>query len=306
MVKYSAGRLIQLVPTVMLVTIALFVALRMLPGDPAEIMAGQEASPETVARLRREWGYDRPFAAQYLSYLKNILQGNFGTSTRTFSPVAQELPGRLWATVLLATVSMLFAAAVGVALGIATALRVHTWVDYLGTALSLVGVSMPIFWSGLLLLLLFSVILQWLPAGGRSGAASLVLPSVALGAFAAGIVARQTRAALLEVLGSDYVTTARAKGLTVGRVVLNHALRNALLPVVTIVGLQYGTMLGGSVLTENVFSWPGMGSYLVESLSARDYAAVQAAILAFAVMFACINLLVDLFYGALDPRIRYE
>jgi ABC-type dipeptide/oligopeptide/nickel transport system permease component len=304
--RYVVGRVAQLVPTLALVTVLLFTGLRLLPGDPAEIMAGLEASPETVARLRQEWGYDRPVVAQYLIYVRNLLRGDFGQSTRTFAPVALELPGRIRATIELATVAMAVAVTLGIALGVASALRVHTWLDYLGTAVSLAGVSVPIFWSGLLLLLVFSVMLRWLPAGGRGEPAHLILPALALGAFAAGVVARQTRAAMLEVLTSDYMTTARAKGLSPARVVIRHGLRNALLPVVTIVGLQYGAMLGGSVLTENVFSWPGLGSYVVEALGARDYAAVQAAILVFAVAFALVNLLVDLSYGLLDPRIRHE
>lgn len=200
-------------------TVLLFAGLRLLPGDPAEIMAGLEASPETVARLRQEWGYDRPVAAQYLIYVRNLLRGDFGHSTRTFAPVALELPGRIRATIELATVAMAVAVVLGIALGVASALRVHTWLDYLGTAASLAGVSVPIFWSGLLLLLVFSVMLRWLPAGGRGEPAHLILPALALGAFAAGVVARQTRASMLEVLTSDYMTTARAKGLPPARVV---------------------------------------------------------------------------------------
>lgn len=304
--RYAVGRIAQLLPTLLLVTALVFAALRLLPGDPAEIMAGLEASPETVARLRREWGYDQPVALQYWLYLRNIAQGNFGQSTRTFAPVAHELPGRIRATIELATVSIIIAVLLGVTLGVISALRAHSWVDYAGTAASLVGVSIPIFWSGLLLLLLFSVTLRWLPAGGRGGVFHLILPATALGAFAAGIVARQTRASMLDVLNSEYITTARAKGVAQRGIVIRHGLRNALLPVVTIIGLQYGAMLGGSVLTENVFSWPGLGSYVVESLSARDYAAVQAAILVFAIAFATVNLLVDVSYGALDPRIRHD
>jgi peptide/nickel transport system permease protein/oligopeptide transport system permease protein len=304
--RYALGRVAQLVPTLVLVTALLFGGLRMLPGDPAEIMAGLEATPETVARLRREWGYDQPVAVQYVAYLRNLLRGNFGQSTRTFAPVSYELPGRIRATIELATAAMVIAVVLGITLGVVSALRVHSWIDYLGTATSLAGVSIPIFWSGLVLLLVFSVALRWLPAGGRGSLAHLVLPALALGAFAAGVIARQTRAAMLDVLSSDYITTARAKGLPRMWIVIRHGLRNALLPVVTLVGLQYGAMLGGSVLTENVFSWPGLGSYVVESLSARDYAAVQAAILIFAIAFATVNLLVDVSYGALDPRIRHE
>jgi peptide/nickel transport system permease protein len=294
------------IPTLLAVSLCVFLIVRLIPGDPARLLAGDFATDAIIEELRQRWHLNDPLPVQYAVYLGGLLRGDLGRSITTATPVLPELTERFLRTLELAVAAIAVAALVGIAAGIVSAVRRSTLVDYLATALALTGISTPIFWSGLILILLFSVTLGWLPAGGTGTLRHLVLPAVSLGFFGAGVLARQTRSGLLEVLGQDFVRTARAKGLPERLVVVKHALKNALIPVVTVLGDQFGRLLGGAILTETVFSWPGMGRYLIDAISQRDYPAVQGAILIFAAAVVVINLLVDLSYGALDPRVRPE
>jgi len=295
-----------MVPLLLGVSMVVFVLIRLIPGDPAELLASQWATAEDIALVRRAWGLDRPLPIQYGVFLGNLLRGDLGRSVASSVPVSTEIAARYPATLVLAVASMTVAIGVGGAAGIISARRPYSWLDNGAMVLALVGVSAPAFWAGLMLILLFSVILGWLPASGMGSLRHLVLPAVTLGSVAAGVIARQTRSSMLDVLSQDYIRTARSKGVAEAAVTYRHALKNALIPVVTIVGLQFGTLLGGSVVVESVFAWPGMGRLLVDAVLVRDYPIVQAAVLLFAATFACINLLVDMLYGLLDPRIRYE
>ena len=300
------GRLITGVPTLLAVSLLVFGIVRVIPGDPARLLAGDFATEQVVDELRHKWRLDDPMPVQYATYVGGLARGDFGRSITTSTPILPELTERFLRTLELAVAGIVVALAVGGAAGIVSAVRRSSLTDYAATALALAGISTPIFWSGLLLILLFSVRLEWLPAGGTGTLRHLVLPALSLGLFGAGVLARQTRSGMLEVLGQDFVRTARAKGLPERVVVVKHALKNALIPVVTVLGDQFGRLLGGAILTETVFAWPGMGRYLIESISQRDYPAVQGAILVFAAAVVIVNLLVDLSYGMLDPRVRPE
>jgi peptide/nickel transport system permease protein len=306
MIRLIASRLATGVPTLLAVSLLVFAIVRLIPGDPARLLAGDFATEEIVNELRARWRLDDPLPVQYAAYVGGIVRGDFGRSIATSTPILPELVERFGRTLQLAVAAILVAALVGGIAGIVSAVRRSSLTDYVATALALTGISTPIFWSGLVLILLFSVRLEWLPAGGSGSPRHLVLPAVSLGLFGAGVLARQTRSGMLEVLGQDFVRTARAKGLPERIVVVKHALKNALIPVVTVLGDQFGRLLGGAILTETVFAWPGMGRYLIESISQRDYPAVQGAILVFAVAVVVINLLVDLSYGMIDPRVRPE
>jgi ABC-type dipeptide/oligopeptide/nickel transport system permease component len=302
---YVLRRLALAVPTLVGVTVVVFALIRLVPGDPARLVLGLQASEEEVQRLRVQLGLDQPLPVQYVRFLGRLLQGDLGRSVVTGEPVAREIAARLPATVQLAVASTLVATAVGVAAGVVSATRQYSWLDYLVMTVALAGISLPVFWLGLMLMLLFSVHLRWLPAGGYGTPAHLVLPTVTLAAFSVAIIARMTRSSLLEVLHQDYVRTAWAKGLSSRAVVLRHALKNALIPVVTVIGLQFGGLLGGAILTETVFAWPGMGRLLVGAIVARDYPVVQGAVLVFAALFTLVNLAVDVLYAYVDPRIHY-
>ncbi len=293
-------------PVLLGVSVVVFAAIRLIPGDPAQLMAGQAATQEVVAEIRQSLGLDQPLPVQYLYFLRNALRGDLGRSLFNGVPVVEELGQRFPRTVRLALASMLVASLIGIPAGILAATRRQSWTDTAVMAAALVGVSMPVFWLGLNLILVFSVRLAWFPVFGHETWRHLVLPSVTLGTASAAIVARMTRSAMLEVLGQDYVRTARAKGLAERVVVNRHALRNALIPVVTILGLQLGTLLSGAVLTETVFAWPGIGRLLVEAVLARDYPVIQGTTLLIATTFVVLNVAVDVLYGLLDPRIRYE
>ena len=306
MIRLISSRLATGVPTLIAVSLLVFAIVRLIPGDPARLLAGDFATEDIVNELRAKWRLDDPLPLQYAAYVGGLLRGDFGRSISTSTPIAPELVERFLRTLELAAAGILVAAIVGGVAGIVSAVRRSSLTDYLATALALMGISTPIFWSGLLLILLFSVRLEWLPAGGTGSLRHLILPAVSLGLFGAGVLARQTRSGMLEVLNQDFVRTARAKGLPERLVVVKHALKNALIPVVTVLGDQFGRLLGGAILTETVFAWPGMGRYLIESISQRDYPAVQGAILIFAAAVVIINLLVDLSYGMLDPRVRPE
>ena len=306
MLRLCLTRCLAGIPALLLVTVLVFTVVRLIPGDPARILAGDFATDQAVAELRQRWQLDRPLPVQYVAYVAGLVHGDLGRSTATSLPVAGELGERFLRTLLLAGAAILVATSVGVTLGIVSATHRASVLDFAATALALAGVSTPIFWSGLILILLFSVELPWLPAGGTGSFAHLVLPAVSLGLFGAGVIARQTRSSMLETLGEDFVRTARAKGLTERIVVYKHALKNALIPVVTVLADQFGRMLGGAILTETVFSWPGMGRYLIEAIAMRDYPVIQGIILVFATSFLAVNLLLDISYALLDPRVQPE
>ena len=304
--RYVLKRVVLALPVLVGVSVVVFVAIRLIPGDPAQLMAGQAATQEVVQQIRQSLGLDQPLPVQYLYFLRNVVRGDLGRSLFNGAPVVEELAQRFPRTVRLALASMAVASLIGIPAGILAATRRSTWVDTAVMLVALAGVSVPVFWLGLNLILLFSVRLQWLPSFGYETWRHLVLPSLTLGAASTAIVARMTRSAMLEVLGQDYVRTARAKGLAERVVVNRHALRNALIPVVTVLGLQLGTLLSGAVLTETVFAWPGIGRLLVEAVLARDYPIIQGATLLIAATFVVLNVAVDVLYGLLDPRIRYE
>ena len=306
MLRLIGGRLITGLPTLLAVSLLVFAIVRLIPGDPARLLAGDFATDQIVDELRQKWRLNDPLPVQYAVYVGGVVRGDFGRSITTSTPILPELVERFLRTLELAVAGIVVAIVVGGAAGIVSAVRRSSLTDYVATALALTGISTPIFWSGLLLILLFSVRLEWLPAGGSGTLRHLVLPALSLGLFSAGVLARQTRSGMLEVLGQDFVRTARAKGLPERIVVVKHALKNALIPVVTVLGDQFGRLLGGAILTETVFAWPGMGRYLIESISQRDYPAVQGAIFVFAASVVVVNLLVDLSYGMLDPRVRPE
>lgn len=306
MFRYVLKRLLLALPVLLGVSVVVFVAIRLIPGDPALLMAGQAATQEVVQQIRTSLGLDQPLPVQYLYFLRNVIRGDLGRSLFNGAPVVEELAQRFPRTVRLALASILVASLIGIPSGVFAATRRSSWADTLVMVVALAGVSVPVFWLGLNLILVFSVRLQWLPAFGYETWRHLLLPSVTLGAASAAIVARMTRSAMLEVLSQEYVRTARAKGLGERVVVNRHALRNALIPVVTILGLQLGTLLSGAVLTETVFAWPGIGRLLVEAVLARDYPVIQGATLLIAATFVALNVLVDVLYGLLDPRIRYE
>ena len=308
MLAYVLRRLVGTVPVLLGVTLVVFAMTWLTPGDPVVALLGESAQGITgPARdaLRRELGLDRPWPVQYLEYVRGLAQGDLGMSVRSRRPVMREVLDRLPATAELALAGLAIAVVVGVSLGVAAALRKRTWVDALAIAVALVGVSVPVFWSGFLLMLVFSLELGWLPASGRGTARHLVLPALTVGIASAAFIARITRGAVLETLGQDYVRTARAKGVVERVVVVRHALRNALLPIVTVIGLQLGSLLGGAVLTETVFAWPGVGRMLVDAILARDLPLVQGSVLVVSLIFILINLVVDLSYAAINPRVRY-
>jgi len=306
MIQYAIRRLLLAVPTLLGVSMLVFGILRMLPGDPATAMAGVHATQEVVERIRAEHGLDKPIHLQYLGFMKDLFRGNLGKSIRTALPVTTEVVSRLIPTLELTAVSMVLAVLLGVIVGVISAAKPYTVFDYGSMLGALVGLSAPVFWLGLMLMLLFSLQLGWLPAAGRGDFRYLILPSVTLAASSVALIARFTRSTMLEVLRSEYIATARAKGLRENRVILRHALSNAMIPILTIIGLRFGALLSGAVLTENVFAWPGVGRLVVDSISARDYPVVQGAVLMIAVSFVFINLVVDLLYGVVNPRIRYD
>src|SRR5690625_4200284 len=303
-----SGRLLGLLPVLLGVTILVFVMLQIAPGDPLIALLGEEAqglSREAREELRGQFGLDRDPVSQYFTFLGGILQGDLGNSVRTGQPVVREILSRVPATAQLAGAGMLIALLLGITLGVLAAVYRRTIIDYLAVMLALAGVSIPVFWSGLILMLYFALQLGWLPASGYGSWQHLVLPATAIGFSSSAIIARVTRSSMIEVLRSDYVRTARAKGVSEPSINMRHALRNAMLPIITVVGLQFGGLLGGSVLTETVFAWPGIGRLVVDSIRAQDGPLVQGTVLFIAVVFIVINLLVDLSYALLNPRIRY-
>ena len=306
MTQYVLKRLLGLLPTLLIVAVLVFLFVHMLPGDPARLAAGPDASPETVALVRADLGLDKPMPQQFLNFFTNMLRGDFGHSLRSKRPVSTEIAERFMPTLLLTLTSMAWAVVFGMTIGITSAVYRNKWPDRLGMTLAVSGISFPAFALGMLLMQLFSVQLGWLPSIGAETWQHYVLPSVTLGAAVAAVMARFTRASFVEVIQEDFVRTARAKGVSEKWVVLKHCLRNALIPVVTMMGLQFGFLLGGSIVVEAVFNWPGLGRLLVDAVDMRDYPIIQTLVLLFSLEFILINLVVDVLYGFINPTIRYK
>ncbi len=334
--RYILKRLFQLIPVLLGISLLVFAFLHLIPGDPAVTMLGDRATPDALERLRERMDLNRPLPLQYFSFLGNLLTFDLGTSIFTGVPISKEIMLRWPATFELSVVAMLIALVIGIPAGVIAAVRKNSAVDNLTMSASLLGVSMPVYWLGLLLVYLFAVNLQWLPPSGRIGinvgydfepitgffifdaliqgnfkalgdvVSHLILPAVTLSTIPLAIIARITRSAMLEVLSQDYIRTARSKGLKEFWVIGKHALKNAMLPVVTIVGLEFGTLLGGAILTETIFSWPGIGKWIYEGILQRDYPVVQGGVVFVAFIFVLVNLLVDISYAFLDPRIQYK
>lgn len=334
MFTYTVRRICSLLPVLLGMTFIVFAIIRAIPGNPAQVILGQKATKEAIATLTSELGLDKPWYTQYVDYIKELFTGDLGTSLRTRGPINEEIWPYLAATIELAFVAMIIAIFIGVNAGIISAWFSKSWFDYLAMILALVGVSMPIFWLGLMEQWAFSIELGWLPTTGRENVRDpvmaitniylidtllhwrfdqfgqvvqhLILPSLALATIPMAIIARMTRSSMLEVMKSDYIRTARAKGVSMFWVVYKHALRNAIIPVLTVIGLQTGLLLGGAILTETIFGWPGIGRYLYDAIGYRDYPVIQSGILIIATIFVVINLIVDLLYAVIDPRIKYQ
>lgn len=334
MLAYSIRRLLMLIPVLIGMSIILFTIVHAIPGDPATVMLGERATQESIDRMNAHYGLDKPVVVQYFYYVKNLIQGDLGESIRTKRPISSEIGRYLAATLELTFVSMLIAIVVGVNLGIISAWKQNSWIDYIGMIVAIIGVSMPIFWLGLMEQWIFSAELGLLPSTGRTNARDpvqaitnlyvidallagrfdqlwdvikhLILPGIALGTIPMAIIARMTRSSMLEVMRSDYIRTARAKGLKGFTIVYKHCLKNALIPVLTVAGMQMGFLLGGAVLTETIFGWPGVGRYIYDAIGFRDYPVILSGILVVATIFVIINLIVDLLYTSIDPRVGYK
>jgi len=306
MARYLLRRLLLTVPVLLGVATLVFALIHLVPGDPAQAMLGDGASQEEIIKLRQSLGLDRPLLSQYKSFLSGVARGDLGRSFRNNAPVTAQIRERFPNTAMLALAAMLFAMLFAIPLGIVAAVYKGRVVDHAAMTLALVGISMPNFWLGPLLAILFSVQLGWLPVSGTGSLAHLVLPAVTLGAALSAILARMTRASVLEELRELYVLAARARGLSGSRAVLRHAFRNSLIPIVTIIGLQFGAVLTGTIITETIFAWPGVGRLLIQAINFRDYPLIQGCILFISVTYVAMNLLTDLTYGYLDPRIRFE
>ena len=306
MYRYLLKRLLGLIPTLLIVAVLVFGFVHMLPGDPARLAAGPEAGAETIELVRKDLGLDLPLHQQFVRFFSHALQGDFGKSIRTKRPVSQEIAERFGPTFWLTVMAMVWSVALGLVLGIVSAVWRNKWPDRVGMTLAVSGISFPSFALGMLLMQFFSVKLGWLPTVGADSWKHYVLPSLTLGAAVAAVMARFTRSSFIDILKEDYVRTARAKGLSETIVVIKHGLRNALIPVVTMMGLQFGFLLGGSIVVEVVFNWPGMGRLLVDAVEMRDYPIIQALVLLFSLEFILINLVVDLMYAWINPTIRYK
>jgi glutathione transport system permease protein len=306
MLTYIVKRLLGMIPTLLLVSVVVFLFVHMLPGDPARLAAGQDADQATVELVRQELGLDLPLPQQFVRYFSDLLHGDLGNSLRTKRPVSTEIAERFMPTLWLTMVSMVWSVAFGMIFGIVSAVWRNRWPDRVLMTLAVSGISFPAFALGMMLMQVFSVDLGWLPTVGASTWKHYILPSITLGAAVAAVMARFTRASFVEVIQEDFVRTARAKGLTERRVVIKHTLRNALIPVVTMMGLQFGFLLGGSIVVETVFNWPGLGRLLVDAVTQRDYPVIQGLVLLFSLEFILINLIVDVLYGVINPSIRYK
>lgn len=306
MSSYFLKRLLGLIPTLLIVMVLVFLFVHMLPGDPARLAAGPEADETVVNLVRKDLGLDKPLPQQFVNFFTNMVQGDFGTSIRTKRPVSEEIASRFMPTFWLTVTSMVWAVIFGMGIGIISAVWRNKWPDRVGMTLAVSGISFPSFALGMLLMQVFSVNLGWLPTVGADSWKHFILPSITLGAAVAAVMARFTRASFVEVLQEDYIRTARAKGLRERVVIIKHGLRNAMIPVVTMMGLQFGFLLGGSIVVEKVFNWPGLGRLLVDSVEARDYPVIQAEVLLFSLEFILINLIVDMLYAAINPTIKYK
>jgi ABC-type dipeptide/oligopeptide/nickel transport system permease component len=306
MTAFILRRLLLAIPTLLGVLVVAFLLLYVAPGDPVMAMVGERADEETIARLRRELRLDDPIHKQFGHYVGGIARGDLGRSYITNRPIQRDIRERFPKTLQLAGAAMLLASSIGITLGILSAWRPGGLIDRIGLGVAYLGVSFPVFWVGLLLILLFAVTLRWLPPSGFGGWKYLILPALALGMRSIAFLARMTRSAMLDALGSDFVRTARAKGLTERGVVARHALRNALIPIITVLGLDFGSYLTGSILTETIFSWPGLGRYVVNAISRRDLPAIQGSVLFLSAVFVLVNLITDLAYAKADPRVSYR
>lgn len=306
MLNYVLKRLLGLIPTLLIVAVLVFLFVHLLPGDPARLIAGPEADAQVIALVRQQLGLDRPLHVQFWHYITHVLQGDFGTSMVSRRPVSEEIASRFLPTLWLTITSMIWAVLFGMVTGIAAAVWRNRWPDRVGMTLAVTGISFPAFALGMLLMQIFSVELGWLPTVGADSWQHYILPSLTLGAAVASVMARFTRSSFVDVLSEDYMRTARAKGVSETWVVLKHGLRNAMIPVVTMMGLQFGFLLGGSIVVEKVFNWPGLGRLLVDSVDMRDYPVIQAEVLLFSLEFILINLVVDVLYAAINPAIRYK
>jgi len=306
MTKYIMRRVLLMIPIALGVTVVVFSIMHLAPGDPARIMLGVQATPEQVAALRAKLGLDQPIYVQYFRWITGVIKGDWGYSIQTGQPVLEIIQERIGATFKLIGLAMLFSITIGITTGIISAIKQYSIFDYTAMTLALLGISMPSFWLALMLILIFGLHLGWFPISGSGSIKHLILPAISLGWINSAVISRLTRSSMLEVIRQDYITTARAKGLSERAVVYKHALRNALIPVVTIIGLRIPWLFGGAVITETIFAWPGMGRLIVNSVLNRDFPVVQGVVLimAFIVMFA--NLAVDILYAFLDPRIRYR
>ncbi|QEZ46865.1 glutathione ABC transporter permease GsiC [Cupriavidus oxalaticus] len=306
MLNYFLKRVLGVIPTLLIVAVLVFLFVHLLPGDPARLAAGPEADLATVELVRKDLGLDRPLPEQFVNFFSNAIRGEFGHSLRTKRPVSEEIGDRFMPTLLLTVASMAWAVVFGMAIGIGSAVWRNRWPDRLGMTLAVSGISFPAFALGMLLMEVFSVQLGWLPSIGADSWKHYVLPSITLGAAVAAVMARFTRASFVEVLQEDFIRTARAKGVRETVVVAKHGLRNAMIPVVTMMGLQFGFLLGGSIVVEKVFNWPGLGRLLVDAVEMRDYPVIQAEVLLFSLEFILINLVVDMLYTVINPTIRYK
>lgn len=306
MFSYVIKRLLGLIPTLFIVAVLVFLFVHLLPGDPARLITGPEADAQVIDMVRSQLGLDKPLWSQFLHYMGNVLQGDFGNSLVSRRPVSEEIASRFMPTLWLTLASMVWAVLFGLAAGVIAAVWRNRWPDRLSMTLAVSGISFPAFALGMLLMQVFSVELGWLPTVGADSWQHYILPSITLGAAVSAVMARFTRASFVDVLGEDYIRTARAKGVSERWVVMKHALRNAMIPVVTMMGLQFGFLLGGSIVVEKVFNWPGLGRLLVDSVEMRDYPVIQAEVLLFSLEFILINLVVDVLYAAINPAIRYK
>jgi len=333
MLRYMLSRVLASIPVMVLISLLVFLLIHAAPGDPATLLLSDEASPEDIADARRRWGLDQPVYIQYLRFLANVASGDLGISFRYSDPVVELIGQRLPATIELATVSMLIAVVIGVPLGVWAGAKPNSWADNFGSTFGFFGISMPNFWLGIMLILIVSGYFNWLPSSGRStygiaqgtdtgfyilrgvftgnmtaawdGIKYIIMPAIALGTGMMGLVMRVTRSSVIEVMTEDYVRTARAKGLGENPVLWRHVLRNALVPVITVVGLELGTLLSGSIIVETVFAWPGSGSLLISAIQSRDYPLITGTVLTYTIAFVVINLVIDILYAVIDPRIRF-
>ena len=305
MFAFIVRRLVLSIPTLIGVMIVVFLLLYVAPGDPVQDMVGERADAETIARLRKELHLDEPLPKQFALYAGGVLKGELGNSYITQRPIIRDIKERFPKTLLLAGTAMLLATVLGVTIGVLSARNPGGWFDRLGLGLAYLGISFPVYWVGLILILIFAVTLKWLPPSGYGGIKYLILPALALGSRSIAFLARVTRSSMLEVLGGDFVRTARAKGLKESMVVGRHALRNAMIPIITVLGLDFGYYLTGSILTETIFSWPGIGRYVVNAIARRDLPAINGSVLFLSVVFVLVNLITDLAYAKADPRVAY-